>query len=335
MSNEQGKLESAPTGGKSGGLKLRFKAFFEANGLDGILPHDLAVDQQNNNTVWIEARREFIADQRTLPGIGPIPAVGEYQRFRYDDETESGFIIRNEGNGRFKAEEWRGGDIADNAYGTYAEMRVWTEAEAVGHDRWRVENGYIPFAESPREMQQSRNPNLLTVGELLDTNFRTHLAAEGKLPGATQEFLFDVQLDASITVSAPSEEVARRALRAELRCASANLGEILGQTIVCEVSLNDEPVLAMIDCQDPPERDVPRKMHEEDPDGRFTTEQVAALRNLKAALRLATDTGLFDELVADCKSPDSINDLCDAVRDEMSRVCGEVTLASASTSPGL
>lgn len=72
-----------------------------------------------------------------------------------------------------------------------------------------------------------------------------------KVLGA-HEYLFDVQLDASITVKAPSEEVARTALRAELQCASANLGEILGQTIVCEVSLNDEPVLAMIDCQDAP-----------------------------------------------------------------------------------
>jgi hypothetical protein len=46
---------------------------------------------------------------------------------------------------------------------------------------------------------------------------------------------------------------------------------------------------------------------------RLTAEQIDALQLLKAALSAATDSGLFDELLADCKNPDSINDLCDAV----------------------
>ncbi|MGF6603986.1 hypothetical protein P3T23_008741 [Paraburkholderia sp. GAS448] len=46
---------------------------------------------------------------------------------------------------------------------------------------------------------------------------------------------------------------------------------------------------------------------------RLTAEQVDALQLLKAALSVATDSGLLDELLADRKSPDSINDVCDAV----------------------
>ena len=61
------------------------------------------------------------------------------------------------------------------------------------------------------------------------------------------EYLFDVKLDAAIRFKAPSEAAARDSLRSELECASANLGEILGQTIVCEVSMNGEPSVAEID----------------------------------------------------------------------------------------
>ncbi|WP_044275861.1 hypothetical protein [Burkholderia gladioli] len=50
---------------------------------------------------------------------------------------------------------------------------------------------------------------------------------------------------------------------------------------------------------------------------RFTSEQVSALRMLAAAHARATDVGLFDEIVADCKSPDSVNDVCDAVREAL------------------
>lgn len=44
----------------------------------------------------------------------------------------------------------------------------------------------------------------------------------------------------------------------------------------------------------------------------LTTEQQQALRTLLAAHKLATETGLFDIMQAECKSPDSINDVCDA-----------------------
>jgi len=97
--------------------------------------------------------------------------------------------------------------------------------------------------------------------------------AQRKLPEVEHEYLFDVHLDASITIKATSEEVASGALRAELQCASANLGEILGQTIVCEVSLNNVPVLAMIDCEDPPHRKLPKSMPLIlGPSGRFITD---------------------------------------------------------------
>jgi hypothetical protein len=61
------------------------------------------------------------------------------------------------------------------------------------------------------------------------------------------EFAFDVKLDAAIRFKAKSEEHARAALREMMQCVDANLGEILGQTIVCEVSLNDDPVLYEVD----------------------------------------------------------------------------------------
>ncbi|KVV07372.1 hypothetical protein [Burkholderia ubonensis] len=65
------------------------------------------------------------------------------------------------------------------------------------------------------------------------------------------EFLFDLQLDASIRFRAPNEEIARKELRKQLDCASANLGEILGQTIECEVGMNGIPILAEIDGNEP------------------------------------------------------------------------------------
>jgi hypothetical protein len=38
-----------------------------------------------------------------------------------------------------------------------------------------------------------------------------------------------------------------------------------------------------------------------------------ALVLLRQALMVATESGALDELLVNCKSPDSINDLCDAV----------------------
>jgi hypothetical protein len=58
------------------------------------------------------------------------------------------------------------------------------------------------------------------------------------------------------------------------------------------------------------------------PSGRYNSEQVAALRKLSEALTLATNTGLFDEIVGYCTSPDSINDLCDAVDGQVVRISG-------------
>ncbi|MGI4890198.1 MAG: hypothetical protein ACRYGJ_14135, partial [Janthinobacterium lividum] len=71
-----------------------------------------------------------------------IPGPGECQTYLYDDGTDSGFIIRNEGNGLFKAEEWRNGDIADITYGPYAQMKAWTDTESSSHNAWRTANGY-------------------------------------------------------------------------------------------------------------------------------------------------------------------------------------------------
>jgi hypothetical protein len=68
-----------------------------------------------------------------------IPSTNEFQLFRYDNETESGFIVRNEGENVFKGEEWRDGDIVDNVYGSYEEVRAWTEAAVDEHELWRKE----------------------------------------------------------------------------------------------------------------------------------------------------------------------------------------------------
>lgn len=41
-------------------------------------------------------------------------------------------------------------------------------------------------------------------------------------------------------------------------------------------------------------------------------EQKAALAQLLAAIHVATDTALFDEMMGYVNHPDSINDVCDA-----------------------
>ncbi|MBA9846765.1 hypothetical protein ACUXIL_003405 [Ralstonia pickettii] len=95
----------------------------------------------------VEARRHSADACPRLAPSGQLadaeaPGEGEYQTYLYDDETDSGFVIRNEGNGLFKAEEWRDGDIADITYGPYAEMKAWTESESSTHNAWRAANGY-------------------------------------------------------------------------------------------------------------------------------------------------------------------------------------------------
>ena len=73
-----------------------------------------------------------------------IPGENEVQFFLHDEDTESGFIIRNEGDGDFKAEEWRHGDIVDNRYGTYDEVEKWTSVQADQHNTWRATAGLQP-----------------------------------------------------------------------------------------------------------------------------------------------------------------------------------------------
>lgn len=45
---------------------------------------------------------------------------------------------------------------------------------------------------------------------------------------------------------------------------------------------------------------------------KLNAQQRAALKQLIDAYQVATDTGLFDEMVINCDNPDSINDVCDA-----------------------
>lgn len=74
-----------------------------------------------------------------------------------------------------------------------------------------------------------------TAGEL-DTQF-----------ARAKAFVFDVKLFATISFSASDEASARRLLADALECADANLGEINGQTIVCEVSMDGTADLVEID----------------------------------------------------------------------------------------
>lgn len=45
----------------------------------------------------------------------------------------------------------------------------------------------------------------------------------------------------------------------------------------------------------------------------LTTDQKRVLTKLNEVLNEATNVGLLDVIVADCKNPDSLNDFCDAV----------------------
>lgn len=135
------KARSVPTEEESAALKVRFKDHFAKHGIDSALPPDLEEAKLGYPVEWDEACREFDeygwstdSASHQAGELTEVPNEGEFQSFRYDDETESGFIIRNEGDGRFKAEDWRDGDIVDNAYGTYEEMKAWTEIEAARKD---------------------------------------------------------------------------------------------------------------------------------------------------------------------------------------------------------
>ncbi|CAB3730513.1 hypothetical protein LMG22037_05538 [Paraburkholderia phenoliruptrix] len=65
------------------------------------------------------------------------------------------------------------------------------------------------------------------------------------------EYAFDIRLTCSLRFKAKSVTHAERSMRETLRCSDANLGEILGQTIVSEVSLDPDlpPYLYEVDGQ--------------------------------------------------------------------------------------
>ena len=55
------------------------------------------------------------------------------------------------------------------------------------------------------------------------------------------KYLFDVKLFTSLRINAENEAEARRKLAEALDCASINCGEIDGQPLVGEASLDDDP----------------------------------------------------------------------------------------------
>jgi hypothetical protein len=61
------------------------------------------------------------------------------------------------------------------------------------------------------------------------------------------EYLFDVTLTASFRISAKDRAEAKRLLAEALNCASINAGEINGQTLIGEASMEGEADLAEVD----------------------------------------------------------------------------------------
>lgn len=65
------------------------------------------------------------------------PGNNECEYVLWDDDQESGFLIRHESDGLYKAEEWRRGDIVDNRYGPYAHVSDWIAQERPQHLAYR------------------------------------------------------------------------------------------------------------------------------------------------------------------------------------------------------
>lgn len=80
----------------------------------------------------------------STPSKATPPELDEYASIVWNDDEQSGFIIRNEGDGLYKAEEWRRGDIVDNHYGPFAEVEAWVAQERSQHLVFRA--GMIPPA---------------------------------------------------------------------------------------------------------------------------------------------------------------------------------------------
>lgn len=74
---------------------------------------------------------------------GNVPSAGEFESVAFDYESESGFILRSEDGARFKAEEWRNGDIVNHAYfGSFHDADRWVLCEIPQHMAWREAHGY-------------------------------------------------------------------------------------------------------------------------------------------------------------------------------------------------
>lgn len=75
------------------------------------------VEKTSDDRYWLTGEGvQYLHRNAKNPEDPPeVPKEDECQLYLYDEDSESGFIIRNEGGGLFKAEEWRNGDIADNA----------------------------------------------------------------------------------------------------------------------------------------------------------------------------------------------------------------------------
>ena len=66
----------------------------------------------------------------------------------------------------------------------------------------------------------------------------------------TREYLFDVQLFASLRVRADSEAEARAKLAKALDCAAINCGAIDGEPMIAEAWVDDPPDLINVDPED-------------------------------------------------------------------------------------
>lgn len=85
------------------------------------------------------------------------PANGEYETVFFEEESQSGFIIRAEDadENEFKAEEWRNGAIVDQFYGTYREAGEWVNDQRPEFINWLYEEQKDAIACLAHQIQEA------------------------------------------------------------------------------------------------------------------------------------------------------------------------------------
>lgn len=97
------------------------------------------------------------------------PLNGEVEKNHFNEQTETGFIIRPEDSDtdEYKAEEWRNGDIVDFHYGTYASASAWVQSELLAHNEavGAITVYVLPAQEDITAFEFGTSPNNILVRE--------------------------------------------------------------------------------------------------------------------------------------------------------------------------